>query len=814
MMLRCWAPNTPDRWDKKHGLKGQCHLLFPQAGVLRESWGRLSTCGGLGARPQRAGNRPGRRLPIGAQDAIRPHNLFRCSTLGRLTGATKLVVAVLVLALCAGPLRAQSLEALASAYRKNPRPAARATLLRYASAHPKDVNGALALLATGVTELEQQQYADALPHLKAAAERLPRLDDYTAYFIAQAEFGLGNEPAAQSLAAVWDQNPKSPLISRGALLAAQGFVRANEPRKALDLLKEHYADLSQPQGDLMLATAFEAAGDLVSAATYYQRVYYGYPTAAEASQAAGEIAQLQDKLGNSYPPAMPQQMLARALALMDAGQYAKSRQELEKLTPLLGGREREVAQVRIGAADYLANETARAYRYLRDLKVADPEADAERLYYLLACARRMDNQDEVTEGLESLARLYPHSPWRLKALVSAGNHYLLQNQIEQYEPLYRACYESYPDDPQASYCQWKVAWGEYLRRRDDAAGMLRAHLRDYPKSEKATAALYFLGRLAEGEREAGSARAYYEEIDQYYPNSYYAVLARDRLREAAVARAPLSEATGQFLKSIEFPSRARVIDFTPDAITQERIDRGRLLELAGLDDWAVQELRFGARHGAQPQILAMELAKMAAEQDQPDVAIRYIKGLAPDYLYLPLDTAPDAFWRLAFPLPYRQSLDRYSREQSLDPYLVAALVRQESEFNPDAISRAKAYGLTQILPSTGRSINRRLRMRHYSTRMLLRPDANLRMGTYYFRTLLDQMSGEVAATLASYNAGKSRAQAWLNWGEYREPAEFVETIPITETRNYVEMVLRNADLYRRLYGAGGSTAVAERSRDR
>jgi hypothetical protein len=208
----------------------------------------------------------------------------------------------------------------------------------------------------------------------------------------------------------------------------------------------------------------------------------------------------------------------------------------------------------------------------------------------------------------------------------------------------------------------------------------------------------------------------------------------------------------------------------------------------------------------------MELADISTRGSTADQGIWSISSLAPGYLYQPLDSAPARFWHFAFPLPYRAQLERYARERSLDPYLLAAIIRQESAFNPKAVSRANAYGLTQILPSTGRDLSRRLRVRPYSTRMLFQPSLNLKLGSYYLRILLDQLDGKWAATLASYNAGKSRAVNWLTWGEFREPAEFVETIPFSETRSYVQIVFRNADIYRRLYGKHPAAAAKTKAK--
>src|SRR5207248_5756426 len=124
--------------------------------------------------------------------------------------------------------------------------------------------------------------------------------------------------------------------------------------------------------------------------------------------------------------------------------------------------------------------------------------------------------------------------------------------------------------------------------------------------------------------------------------------------------------------------------------------------------------------------------------------------------------------------------------------MVAGLIRQESEFNPHAISRAKAYGLTQIVPSTGRQLARSAGVRKFNSKMLFQPAISLRLGTYYLRSILDQSGGKWEETLAAYNAGKSHVQEWLTWANYQEPAEFVETIPFTETRDYVQSVVRNA----------------------
>ena len=158
------------------------------------------------------------------------------------------------------------------------------------------------------------------------------------------------------------------------------------------------------------------------------------------------------------------------------------------------------------------------------------------------------------------------------------------------------------------------------------------------------------------------------------------------------------------------------------------------------------------------------------------------------------------YWQGLFPRPYWDALRTYSEENGLDPYLVASLIRQESEFNPSAISHANAYGLMQLLPRTGKGEAKKTGLTHYSTDSLLDPTTNIELGTHYFRAMVDQFGGQVEYALAAYNAGAERVDDWRAAGNYRDVEEFVESIPFTETRDYVQAIVRNAEVYKKVYG--------------
>jgi soluble lytic murein transglycosylase len=105
----------------------------------------------------------------------------------------------------------------------------------------------------------------------------------------------------------------------------------------------------------------------------------------------------------------------------------------------------------------------------------------------------------------------------------------------------------------------------------------------------------------------------------------------------------------------------------------------------------------------------------------------------------------------------------------------------------------------QLLPGTGKKVAKEEKLRHFSANQLFTPGVNLQLGTRYFRTMVDKF-GSFEYALAAYNAGSDRVEDWLSAGNYRDPQEFVESIPFTETREYVQAILRNASVYRQLYG--------------
>jgi soluble lytic murein transglycosylase len=713
------------------------------------------------------------------------------------------LAAALLLMLAGGGAAAQDvLEKTARAYRENPGAAGRAALARIAAGSGRDA--ALANLALGVSG--DPGGAEAVRALASARRGLPQLADAIAYFTAAAQARAKNHSAAApALDPVWSAKPASPYRGRAALLGARALNALGDGKGALALLERGNGQAPEPGQLLERGKAQESLGAPAEAGRAYQEVYYGHPAAEEAVEAREGLARLRVKLGGAYPEAAPEVKLGRAQKLFERKQWAAARAEFVALAGSLGGAAGETARVRVAACDFRAGRTAVALRALEAASAQDREAKAERLHWVAQCYRRLERDDDLAGLMPTLELTAPRSPWRLQALQVAAGRFLALNDVERYRPLFQACAEFEASEETAA-CHWRFLWPAYLQRRAEAAGLLREHLNRFAAYEKAGAALYYLGRLAERGKDLAAARQLWRELLARFPNSYYGMLGGERLKRPELAQAGESAETGRWLEGLNWAKRPNGGLFATSPALQMRVERARLLARAGLDAWAEGELRYALKEEGASWAAVIELSELAQRRGAPDVALRYVKGQAPGYLFLPRAAAPERFWKLAFPWPYRGAITHWAKERGLDPALLAGLIRQESEFNVQAVSPVRAMGLTQVMPATGRELSRRIGLRGFRTGLLHTADTNLRLGTWYLKALLDSLDGSLEQALASYNGGKTRVLRWRKWGDFEEPAEFVETITIKETRDYVQIVLRNAQTYRELYAADPAPA--------
>jgi soluble lytic murein transglycosylase len=307
-------------------------------------------------------------------------------------------------------------------------------------------------------------------------------------------------------------------------------------------------------------------------------------------------------------------------------------------------------------------------------------------------------------------------------------------------------------------------------------------------------ALYWRGRIYEDEEHNfPQAVNYYRRLSDIYTDYYYANLARQRL--SVLGTQPATPPAPP-LNGVQMASMLELTGDLPENDTH--LIKARLLANASLNEYIGPEIR--ASQGSE-EWAALAQAEIYVSYGEYTRALQSMKHSGISFFTLPMAQVPDVYWHLLFPQPYWTELVADAGSNGVDPYLVASLIRQESEFNTSAVSPANAYGLMQLLPSVGKSMAKKHAIKRFDARQLLNPSVNLALGTANLKQVLDRFGGQVEYALAAYNAGDTPVRQWLSSNDYKDVPEFVESIPYTETRDYVQAILRNREMYRALYPA-------------
>lgn len=673
-------------------------------------------------------------------------------------------------------------------------PAAYLGVESYARRHSAEDAGALAWLAVGYARLLDHDCMKAIEPLSRAKPHAGEIGDYVAYYLADCYLQLGRTAESLATLSTFDKAfPNSLLLRDAHVLYANTLVANGRPQEAIEILE---ADRAPIRADLELALgrAYEARGEAAKAVAVLRHLYFNLPLSFEATAAASDLEKLSRTPGIS-PPSFGERksradMLARGKRFPEAAQAY--RELLREATPT------DAPAVQLGLAEALhhSGQNKEAKQLLDSLPQSSPEIAAERQFELGELERAMNDDDAFLRRVQEIRQAAPTSPWLEQSLLYAGNIYLLRRDYDKAIDCYRELGQRFPTGPRAHYAHWKSVWLSLRQGRTaEAKQGFEQQIALYPDSSEVPAALYWRGRLAEEDGDSQMAVAYYQKISDRFRNYYYGPLARERLNNLHVSDDPPHYAILDHVPPInESPTFAEAT--VPD--DNLRVEKARLLENGGLLDFAIRELKAAAEED-KGTWLPGEIARMYEDAGRYDLAVESLKRAIPNYFALDLAALPRSYWEGLFPRPYWTDLKRFASANALDPYLVASLIRQESEFNPGAVSNKNALGLMQLLPRVGKGVAKETKLRHFSPPQLFTPAINLQLGTRYFRSMVDQFGGFEYA-LAAYNAGDDRVRDWQSMGKYRDVQEFVESIPFTETREYVQAIMRNANVYRQLYG--------------
>ena len=689
-----------------------------------------------------------------------------------------------------------SLKPMARQLLQDRTPAAYAGVEAYARRHTQEDAGALAYLVLGYAHILDKEYAKAVDPLSRAKPRAGDLGEYVDFCLGTAYFQSGR--TAEAVATLTDfekEYPESLLLRDARVLYGSALLADNRAKDAIAVLQK---DRQPPRADLELALgkAYAGAGEPVKAAEILRNLYVTMPLSAEASQADVELKQLAST--TQLPPVGPNGRRTRADLLAKGRRFSEAAAEYRDLLNVVSPSDRPEIQIALAVALRRSGDDREAKKVLDGMESsAGTEISIQRIFNLAEIARSDNDEPGFLQYLGQLRQAAPTSFWLQQALLSEGNYYLLKPDYDKAIDAYRELQQRFPKGGRASYAHWKVAWLSLRQGRTaEAKTGFEQQIGLYPTSAEVPAALYWRARLAEEDKDSAMARAYYQKISERFRNFYYGELARRRLREIRADDDPQPYTLLDRVPAINAGTNITTSDPPTDNL---RYQKAQVLENGALVDLAVRELQAAATEDKGNWVTAAT-AKIYEDAGRYDGAIQVFKRAVPNYFAVDLPTLPRPYWEALFPKPYWPDLKKFSSQNALDHYLVASLIRQESEFNPGAVSRANALGLMQLLPKVGSSVARQEKLHHFSSEQLFTPEINLQLGTRYFRQMVDKF-GTFEYALAAYNAGSNRVDDWLGQGKYRDPQEFVESIPFTETREYVQAILRNANVYRQLYGA-------------
>jgi soluble lytic murein transglycosylase len=654
--------------------------------------------------------------------------------------------------------------------------------------------------------VEAYQHGDPAPlarELAAPAALDSPIGDYVRLLLADVLARRGDLAGARAAAlAVADKYPGSRLVPgaliQAAVLAAQAGDDA-AAQAALKRLLESYPDAAEgPQALYMLGQITAARGQPDTAALAYRQLMVLAPASAYADGAADRLAALA-ATGTPTPPLSITQRIDRAERLLRGGVPKTAADEAERIVT-----EARDPGVVLRALEVVAEGAQRLGRW-------EAAARAKELAVGRAPAAQKPRL-QLEQG-----RLLLRAGQRNKALALFAAVAVAGSEAEASEALYQqartlddlerdadaaAVYRSlatrFPKREVAGAAMWRLGWLAYLRGDLKGAAQQWARLVDSPGGRVyRTAAIYWRARAIEQLTGAPAARRLYAQAVAEAPRGYYGMLAADRLKGEAGAdsngNALVAERAKGSGPSLVFPADpAAALAEDPGFL---RVD---LLRRIGLVEHAWQELEDVVQRATGDTVRLYGFSSAYVRDERFHMALRIFRRHFSGLAAADDPSLPRAFWEMLYPLGWGENIGEAARRAGLDPFLVAAVVREESSFYPRALSRAGARGLMQLMPATARPMAEVRGLPFNAGDLLDDPGANLEMGAAFLSGLLKEF-GDPRLAIAAYNAGPGRLRQWWKTRRTSDIEAFVEQIPYDETRQYVKRVMLSWREYTRIY---------------
>jgi soluble lytic murein transglycosylase len=619
------------------------------------------------------------------------------------------------------------------------------------------------------------------------------LADYSLYYLALI---ASNEKkwdvSRQLLSQLRRSYPQSVWFYAAALQWTKIDLAENKPGQAAERLRRLRADKGVKNEILeealyLLGQTQETQGNSARAYALYQELRDQYPRSRWTPAARKEQARLRAKDPGTFGLHTSQAMAEEAERLTREREYGEAEILYKKLIDKVSEPDLRLDYVARLSRIYLATRKRNeAIPLLNVIALEFPEtAEAPRALYEIGHIlwNRHDN-GQALEQFKLLLERYPTSAYTERARYNLGDIYESFGNKDEAIEFYRKAIALSATTQVREDARWRLAWLYYRSGDWQGAFTEFAELAAQPReSGPHAAARYWQARTAEKLGDEDAAKNLYTELVKFGEESYYQVLAARALQRMGVSPESAKPPPSAFATTGEpEPPLSPEVRF--------HLRRGRELAAIGLHKLAVVELdeiQLAAK--TQPRLRPL----LMREYFQVHA---YARSLAIAN-QLPGSNGERNLYR--FPLAFWNMIQPQAEQRGLDPYLVLALIRQESLFDATARSPAAALGLMQLLPSTASRVARQIGMPAPAAESLFEPSLNVTLGTQYLKDLLQRYSNNWFKAIAAYNAGEAAVDRWEREIATDDIEEFVERIPYVETRGYVKLVMRNHRVYKSLY---------------
>jgi soluble lytic murein transglycosylase len=687
---------------------------------------------------------------------------------------------------------------------------------------PPVVRGRLEWLA-GKTALERSDWASARRYFETLGDSDHLLAPWATLVLAE---GLGGtDPAASAALATSISADDWAGRDRARRAAARGLAASGDRERAIPLLRALLAEtpdatastaIARPLADLLAPSADVAERE--EAIRLYRRIETHAPLTTSATEATEAIATLVATVPPDRAEALREstieEAMVRAQTIYDAMQHDESVAAYEAAAQRVGsGPERCEVQLMLGRAILRSRDRARGAAHMETV-AAECQAVEHQAAALFNAARAYGRLGRHTDALRLYDRVEVIAPddsladdARFRAALSSLEEGNEDGFVERMETLP----DRYPEGDMRGDARFMLAWrarraaaaaplesalrGEHLRV---ALRQLEASIQEGPMEDAEDIrgrAAYWRARTLSELGDAESAATSYRALVEAWPLAYYSQQALHRLDQLDRASA------AELRDNLGGGARAGAPDEPFDFPWREELDSvsfRRALELFRVrePEMARQELAYLGvlGEGADPDMLWLAAATLDAAGEHPR-ASRLVRSRLPSFMRTAPVGRAHHLWRLAYPKAFAPLIEEAAQDAGVPAAFVRAVAREESAFDPEAVSVARAYGLIQLIEPTAQRFAREIGMDRVTAAHLRDPAINVRIGVRFIRYLHQRFAANPAVVPAAYNAGEGALTRWLRERGSLPLDEFIEEIPYDETRRYTRRVLQTYGVY-------------------